>query len=87
VSLPKQKIDDFISCLAMAAALRGEATAMMAARGGRSGMKTGGGLRWTTKVAGVQWRQCPKRLAASDPLRDFRRETSRKVITVLIRKL
>jgi hypothetical protein len=44
VSSLKQKIDDFISCLAMAAALRGEATVMMAARGGRSGMKTGGGV-------------------------------------------
>jgi hypothetical protein len=44
VSSLKQKIDDFISCLAMAAALRGEATAMMAARGGRSEMKTGGGV-------------------------------------------
>jgi hypothetical protein len=39
----KQKIDDFISCPAMAAALRGGATAMMAARGGRSGLKTDGG--------------------------------------------
>jgi hypothetical protein len=28
----------------MAAALRGEATAMMAARGGRSGINTGGGV-------------------------------------------
>jgi hypothetical protein len=35
----------------------------------------------------AQLKVCPKRLAASDPLRDFRRETSRKVITVLIRKL
>jgi hypothetical protein len=35
----KQKIEDFISCPAMAAALRGGATAMMAARGGRSGLK------------------------------------------------
>ena len=39
LSLLKQKIDEFISCPAMAAALRGGATAMMATRGGRSGLK------------------------------------------------
>ena len=32
---------------------------MIAVQGGRSGLKTGGGVqqrRWTTKVVGVQWR-------------------------------
>jgi hypothetical protein len=43
-SLLKQKIHEFISCPEMAAALRGGATAMMAARGGQAGLKMGGGI-------------------------------------------
>jgi hypothetical protein len=43
-SSQKQKIDEFISCPAMAAALRGGATAMMAAQRGQAGLTTGGGV-------------------------------------------